>query len=917
MENRVLMLCENRESPLGIDTAEPVFSWKIKSGCGIRQQTGYIIMAAETREELEKERNLLWKYEEKTGRQRIRYGGRPLRSGRQYFWKLYLEYDFREKTVSGTGCFETGLLDSNDWKAEWISPEGARVKQIVPPLNEDWTLKDVAPEDMGLEPVWRLRREFEVTKPVKRARLYAAACGVYIPVLDGKKTGSYELAPGHVDYEHRIPYQVYDITRQLAEGKHVLGALLSSGWYAGHIGFFGENCIYGDEPALLMQIEITYEDGRREVWGTDRRFQAEPSSWIYADIMIGEKIDGTKRNPSFWQPGYTQVPSVCEVKKKRGILFAQLHNSIEILEELSPVSLKHTGEREWVADFGRCIAGKVRILLNQPRGQKIQVEHSETLDKAGNFIRNIREPYRNQTDIYLCSGTPEAFEPMFSYYGFRYIRIRGITGALKPENLKAYAVGTRLEKTGGFCCSDSRLNRLQTNIVQSQLNNMASIPTDCPQREKSGWTGDVQVYAETACFNQNMEAFFRNWLKDVRISQKSNGEIPIIVPAFRGAARAFEGVCSSAGWSDVIVLLPWVLYQYYGNKEILEENYDAMVRWIEFERSTAETKNPDFSEKPDEERRRHLKYIWNTGFHFGDWLTPSASINFDTGQVEMMQSAFLTSKIVPTIFFALGCQTMQKIAGVLGKREDEKYYGELYNHIKEAFQYEFLNEESEIESSLQGVFVLALHAELLDGISREKAQKRLAELIHENGDKLDTGFLSTPFLMEELVKMGEEELACKILLCEDCPSWLYEIRQGATSIWESWQGILPNGECSYLSMSHYAFGCVGIFLYRYFGGLYCLEPGFKSFRIAPVWDSILSSAELHFESVYGEISCRWKREQDQLKMSITVPVNTTAELQPPKTGVYMKLDPGSYEFVFSRTGTAKAEGGEVYESLSS
>lgn len=899
-ENRIAIRCEGAKHPLGIDRKDPCFSWKVENSRGINQQTAYTILLAERKENLAIESKLLWKYEAESECQWIRYAGPPLKSCRKYYWKLIVVYDGRTGLESEAGYFETGFMDCSDWKADWVSPSSEPVKKELPPVREDGIAEEVTLEEMCLGKVWRLRKDFTVSGPVKCARLYASAQGIYSPFLDGEKIGTWELAPGHTDYRNQLAYQIYDLTKELTEGGHTLAAVLSNGWYAGCLGFYGENCLYGDQLALLMQLVIFYEDGHTEIVVTDEEVQAEESAWLYADLMVGEKMDGRRRNPAFFQPGYAAPDRAVIVRGDYTRLYAQITEPIEVLEEIKPISLWQTGDQEWVADFGTCIAGKVRIRLRQPKGREIRLEHSEVLDQKGGFLRNIREPYKNQTDIYICGGMEnEQYEPMFTYHGFRYVRISGISGGIMTEDLTALAVGSRMEQTGGFRCSNAMLEQLQRNILRSQVSNMISIPTDCPQREKSGWTGDVQVYAPTACFNQDVRNFFRQWLRDVRFNQSENGEIPIIVPAGNGAQRAFGDITSSAGWGDVIVTLPWTLYQYYGDREILEENYEAMEKWVEYQRKTAELENPEDIGPISDERREHLKYIWNTGFHFGDWLTPSASINLETGAVEMMQSAVLTMDIVPTIFFAMNCRRMSEVAEILGKTERSEYYAELFWRIKAAFVYEFTDQQQNLQSCFQGLYVLALHAGLLDGQAKKNAQRRLVELIHQNDDKLDTGFLSTPFLLEVLTEMGQDELACRILLNEDCPSWLYEVKQGATSIWESWQAILPNGQCSYLSMAHYACGSVGSFLYHYFGGLHCLEPGFKKIRFSPKWDQILSSAAVWYESVYGRISCIWQRKEESLDLEVSVPPNTEAEIVLPELNIKKTVKPGTYRYTFA------------------
>lgn len=889
MKNRVSAFCENTKQPIGIDTKYPKFSWKIEECEGIRKQKGYCLYLSETKEELERSRKKCKCIEEKSEKNYVLYRGKKLESCKRYYWQVVVEYDQQTVLESEISFFETGFMDESCWKAKWISPQNSEVEVEIPKVSEDGIPEEMPIEQMKFGKVWRVRREFEIEhKKIKTAKLYATARGVYLPLIDGKKLGNYELAPGYSDYRNQIWYQIYDVKDMLSTGNHTLGFILADGWYTGHIGFYGENCQYGKRLSLLAQIMIEYEDGTKADVVSDENFEAEQSAYVYSDLMVGEKLDARRKKPSFFLPGYIGAEKMEVVPERLDLLHAQYQNTVKVIEEILPVSIKQEAEAEWLVDFGQCIAGKICIQLNQKKGTEIRIEHSEVLGKDGTFEKNICEPYKDQTDIYVCEGVKdEQYEPMFTYHGFRYIKIIGIEGNLKEGNLKAKVIGSKIDRTGQFTCSNTSLNQLQKNIVRSQVSNMISIPTDCPQREKSGWTGDVLVYENTACFNQNMETFFGDWLRNLRFNQRPDGQIPIIVPWIQGYGRAFEGIDSSAGWSDVIISLPWTLYQYYGDAEVLRGNYPAMKKWMDYLERVAVI-----------EQNKGEKYILNKGFHFGDWLTPSVSMNFATGEIEMMQSAICTMDIVPTIYFAISCKKMQSIAEVLEYQQEEKYYEKLYESIKTAFRKKFIDQAQQLKSNLQGVHVLVLKAGLLCGKERENVQKRLVQLIHENGDKLDTGFLSTPFLLDVLTEMGEEKLACKILLNEECPSWLYEIKQGATSIWESWQAILPDGKFSHLSMNHYAFGCIGDYLYRHFGGIQRMLPGYKKILIAPAWNSCLEAAETTYESVYGTIRCAWKRKNGTLNLTVEIPANTEGEINLPELGVREKIDSGVHNYCF-------------------
>lgn len=895
--NYIHAYCEREENPISIDKKEPQFSWKVENPKGICKQTSFHLIVAESLEELRTEQNLFWNVESLTDESRVQYAGNMLEPCKTYYWRVEVTYDESVTLKSPEYSFRTAMYGVDQWKALWIRPLLETVPKETPVIREGMPTVKPDIEDIKLGKTWKFRKDFNVQRKVKEAFLYASAKGAYLPVIDGKRVGTFELAPGHTDYKKRICYQVYDVTEFInVEGEHTLSAILSDGWFSGHIGFDGDNCTYGKHLSLLMQLNITYEDGTNEYVTTDESFGVEESAIIYSDIQVGEKVDGRRIDKKFFLPGYHCVKNAVRDEEYAGKLVACHSNQIQAIDHIQPVRCWKEADA-WIFDFGKCIAGKVQIRLNQKCGQEIVFEHSETLDKNGKFVCNIREAYKDQKDIYICSGKKdEIFEPAFTYHGFRYVKMQGYDGTPDCNEICAVQIGSIAKMSGAFRCSNENLNILQRNIQNSQRANFVSIPTDCPTREKAGWTGDVQVYADTACFNQDSYNFFNAWLEDVRESQSAAGEIPIIVPSFEASLSMFVGIDSSAGWSDVIITLPYVMYFYYGDINILRDNYSSMKRWLGYMEYTAAHDNPpEIGENADE----HLRYIWNTGFQFGDWLTPSVSINFETGELDMMQSAFATMEIVPTIFFAISTRRMEKIAHILGEWKDEERYRDLYAKIKDAFQKEFLDVNLDIKSDLQGVFVLALYADLLDGDARKKAERKLIDIIHKNGNKIDTGFLSTPYLMNVLTDINEEALACKILLNEECPSWLYEIKKGATSVWESWQAIFPDGELGYVSMAHYAFGCIGSFLYRYFGGLYCGMPGFKKIIIAPKWNSILDFAETEYESEYGRIVCKWKRTDDKLRIHLEIPANTEAVLQLKELNIEKNIIPGTTELEFS------------------
>jgi len=900
MEKETIILkCESQNNPIGIDFPNPHFSWKLTDRNYLKQKNVRILVA-QNKEDLLRKKNLLWDYQSDTEEMQTRYMGQELESRKVYFWKIELTTIENVLLHSPIQSFETGFMDKNCWKAHWIKISEKPLKHDMPEMNAEGDAMPVVFDNIQLGTVYQVRKEFSVKRKPQKARLYITAHGIYVPMLNGVKVGNLELTPGHSDYSNQLFYQIYDMTDLLLEGQNTIGAYIADGWYRSRIGFPGDNCQYGDELSLLLQLELTYEDGTCEVIASDETFQISEGAFEYADMMVGEKYDARKELIGFFENGYSgmfRYPCIQEGAMEH--LRADIVEPVKEVEILEPVAIYSLNNNEFMVDFGKCIAGWVSFEVSGTCGQEIRLEHSEVEGANHTFQKNILTAYREQTHVYICKGNvTEKFRPYFSYQGFRYVKVSGTDILNTNIKLKAHVIASVLDTTSQFDCSDQRLNQLYKNIIRSQMSNMISIPTDCPQREKVGWTGDVQIYAATACLNQNTKEFYRRWLNDVRYGQSADGQIPIIVPFTSGHSRAFEGVGSSAGWSDVIIELPWTLYQYYDDKYVLKENFEAMEKWVEYIRHTAETENPDKYEYVTGELKEHLKYIWNTNFHFGDWLTPSVSINAETGIVDLMQSALRTMDIVPTFFYASSCKLMSQISEVLELPDKKEYYDMLFNRIKKAFQFVYLNEDMTIKSNLQGIQVLALHTGLVEGKSKEKTVEKLVQLIHANNDRLDTGFLSVKHLMDVLCENGHRQLAYNIFYNEECPSWLYEVKMGATSIWESWQAILPDGRCSNVSMQHYAFGCIQDWIFRNIVGIQKLAPGYKKIRFKPDFQCGLNFVKGSYDSIYGEIICAWKIIHNEILIDVVVPFNTSAELAIGEKTRY--LSAGEHHFKFKK-----------------
>ena len=871
---------DGRKNILGLGNSIPRFSWTIQAEEKRFMQTAYQIRVCS-----EDSHEILWdsgKVEDGMN-SFIPYKGIPLESRQACRWNVRV-WNTKDEVSdwSETAVFETGLLSESDWKGKWIEPVQEVVEKepefdMQNQLESHETLENYE----RLHPCLFIRKEFDVEKPVKRARIYATAHGIYRLELDGERVGDLELTPGFTPYQKCLQYQTYDVTGKLITGRHALGIVLSDGWYAGRIGMLGDSAQYGNKLAALLQIVVTYEDGTEEVIGTDDSFSSSTGEFVYSDLYIGEKIDYRLKKEGWSSPAFCGEEWTPVIVADYGYdsLEAQADEPVRVVEEAEAAAVLKTPKGETVIDFGKVTAGRVRLRVSGAPGMQIILEHSEVLDKEGNFLNNINGRNKDQKDIFiLADSRPTVIEPVFTFHGFRYVRITGYSEELKKEDAVALVLSSDMEKTGDFSCSDQRISQLQKNICQSQQGNMISIPTDCPQRERAGWTGDIQIFAPTACFNRRMYSFLNNWMKNVRLEQYESGGIPNIVP-FIPSYNAFAGgaqMPASAGWGDAVTIVPWVVYQEYGDRSVLEKNYPAMKKWVEYIRRCAAGEMPDTVDKTDEEAVERQKYLWNTGQNLGDWLIPS--IVADPSVENMMKCSALTQEYISTCFYEYSTEILAQAAEVLGETEDAEFYSELAGKIRDAFTEEYVHDDGYL-GECQGVYVMALQFCISDQKKRKKSAEQMVRLIRKNGNRLDTGFVSTPFLLDVLCHEGYEELAYQIMFQNECPSWLYEVEHGATTIWESWNAVLPDGTPLPVSYNHYAFGCVGDWMYRNLGGLRKLAPGYKKIQINPGLKSGLSHVTLWHDSVNGRIELEWKKEESgNVEIRVNIPANTTAEI---------------------------------------
>ncbi|MFM9278373.1 glycoside hydrolase family 78 protein [Paenibacillus jiagnxiensis] len=831
--------CEYRTNLVGTDQRKPRFSWILHSSRRGTMQKAYRLQVTGANGDFE---SPIWD----TGRVEsdqsihIDYTGPELtaRTGYRYRAKVW-DTAGQESDWSMPAVLETGLLGPEDWQAKWITPD---IGQI--------------PRDA--QPAFLLRREFEVRKGVLSARVYGTALGVYELFINDSKVSEDLLAPGWTSYHHRIQYQTYDVTDLLKQGGNGIGVMLGDGWYRGGLGFDGRNYMYGDHRAALIQLHISYEDGTEAMVGTDPTWKASLGPVRYSNIYHGETYDAQLE-----QNGWSNVlfnddnwSSVQILDLPYDQLVAQEAWPVRVTEIIRPVSAFVTPAGDHVLDMGQNMVGRLRFAAQFPAGSRIILCHAEVLDKDGNiYFGNLRSA--KQTVEYTAKGEGiESYAPHFTFQGFRYVKVEGFPdqeNGLPLEAFQGEVIHSDMPSAGEFECSDERVNQLQRNIRWGQRGNFVDVPTDCPQRdERLGWTGDAQVFISTALFNYQGAPFFTKWLHDVKAEQHEDGGIPFVVPDIVGGAN-------SAAWGDAAVICPWTIYQYYGDLRLLAEQYDSMKRWVEYIRGQGEN-----------------EYLWNTGFHFGDWLGLDAKEDSYVGATP--------TELVATAYYAYSTRLVMEAAKALGFTEETEQYNQLYNNIVKAFRAEFVTETGRIASLTQTAHVLALMFDLADDRVKARVAEDLNNLVIENDYHLTTGFVGTPYLCFALSNSGYHTTAVRLLLQEGYPGWLYSVSKGATTIWEHWDSIKPDGSFwsdDMNSFNHYAYGAIGDWMYRKVAGLDMAPSAsaFKRIRIAPLFGStLLTHAKASHESMYGRIESGWRVSGSRIEVDVVIPANTTAEI---------------------------------------
>ena len=809
-----------------------------------------------------------------------------LHACRKYFIRARV-WTEQEESDWAQGSFLTGMTNG-PWQAKFITAEG----------ENDW----VNSKGTYLRKTWRIE------KPVKEAYVCATALGLYHLYLNGEKVNEEQFLPGWTSYHDHLCYQIWDVTPFLHPDENVLGTHVGAGWYKGMMGFVHERCAYGDRAAFMAQLIIRYQDGTEETVVTDESWLGCASPVTFSEIYDGERYDARLEQTGWNAPGFAlqmggtrkEQPaaplldrlkeSYTEDEKKAQRRFAQEYRPADTLwrpaqrvdfplKALSPQAsgrpavemtlpvreILKTPKGETVLDFGQNLTGHVRFTLRGKAGALAHIRCFETLDVAGNaYFDNLRGALAEIR--YICRDDQTVtYDEQFSFQGFRYALIQEWPEEIKKENFCACVIHSQMKETGHFSCSNPLLNQLENNIEWSLRGNFLDIPTDCPQRdERMGWTGDAQIFCRTASFLCNTYAFYRKWLRDVALDQqKTGGGVPHMVPnqlQYFPATQDWllsQGIHSAAAWADVAVILPWTLYLTYGDIRVLRDQFDSMKAWIDFMRDHAKD------------------YIWNYKLQFGDWVALDAADGSYWGATP--------NDLTCTAYFAYSTGLFVKICRVLEMEVLAREYEALYSQIADKFQRTFLDDNGVMAVQTQTAHIVALYFHLVPEKGIPGTVEGLKKLLQKENGHLVTGFVGTPYFCHALSQNGCKKEAYDLLLKEDFPSWLYQVKAGATTIWEHWDGLKPDGTMwspDMNSFNHYAYGAIGEWLYRAAAGLEIDEaqPGYRHAVIAPLTGGDLSWAQGEYDSVYGPVSSHWTRENGKITLTVRVPANASASI---------------------------------------
>ncbi|HTV12516.1 MAG TPA: glycoside hydrolase family 78 protein [Acidimicrobiales bacterium] len=792
----------------------------------------------------------------------VPWPGEPLQSRERVEVRVRVWGEDGPSEWSTKSVVEAGLLHALDWKAVPVGPnwrEDPSSSTRLPPL---------------------VRREFAISGPVVRARLYVSAHGLYDVELNGARVGRDAMAPGWSAYASRLRYFTYDVTELVSEGDNAIGAWLGDGWYRGRLGWDqGHSNVYGEDIALIAQLEVMTADGNSSVVATDETWRASRGPVVASGIYDGEIYDAREEQDGWSRPGFDDSAwaPVAVVARDPSTLVAPDGPPVRCTDEVRPVSVIRTPNGHMVLDLGQNLVGRIWSGAKGERGRVVTMSTAEVMQDNEIYTRPLRNA--KSTDVYVMAGrTLEQWEPRFTLHGFRYVQVDGwpgdIEAAVANGDLVARVYHTDMDRTGWFECSDTLVNRLHQNVVWGMRGNFIDIPTDCPQRdERFGWTGDIQVFAPTAAFLFDCTGMLASWLRDLSAEQERYGTVPLFVPVVPTNV-AWSAAQPRAVWGDAAVLVPWVLYESSGDIALLERQYESAKAWVD-----------QVSGLAGGDR------LWDDGPQFGDWLDPVAPVDDPS-------NGATDRHLVATAYFAWSSSRLALMARALDREEDSERYALLAQEVRDAFAVHYVDGSGRMASDSQTAYALAICFDLLPSDQLSAASSRLVELVDANEGRIGTGFAGTPLIAEALTRVGEVASAYKLLLQRECPSWLYAVTMGATTVWERWDALLPDGSVNpgqMTSFNHYAFGAIADWLHRSVAGLAPAAPGYKEIVFRPRPGGGITSAGGRHESPYGTIAISWELVNDKISVTVRVPTGSTA-LVDLEGHEPVRIGPGSHSF---------------------
>lgn len=894
--------CEYLEAPLSIENPAPRLSWTLEASGRAEVQTAYQILVASTPELLNEDQGDLWDSGKipSTRTNQVQYAGQSLPARQDCYWKIRAWDKAGEvSSWSEPAYWKMGLLDASEWKAHWVGFDNRR-------LNKH--------EELHLPPSPYFRKTWSTKGKIKRAFLYSTALGLYEARINGQKVGEDYFAPGWTDYDQRVYYQTYEVTDLLRSGNNALGFILANGWYAGYTGYAvlvghpKEYAFYGEVPVFMAQLEIEYENGERELITSDTDWKVTTGPILEADLLMGESYDARLElngwdeagyTDSDWKPCRRMVGAMGEIEASPGV-------PVQVVEEVEPIAITEPEKGKYVFNLGTNIAGIARLQVKGKAGTEIQLRFGEMLHADGRLMtENLRKA--RATDTYILKGDPEgeSWTPKFTYHGFQYVEVSGLDRRPDTDMITGLVLSSTTPEVGNFESGNTMINQLYQNIVRTQKANYLDVPTDCPQRdERMGWTGDAQIYIRTASYNADIAAFFQKWLVDLNDAQFGNGAYPNFAPM----AYHRPNTTYSPAWMDAGLICTYNIFKVYNDLNIVEKFYPNMQRQLALYQR--KSKNDLLPEGAFDEVTPQGGY--------GDWLN---------------QEENPTSKmLIANVYWLFDLRLMAEMADAIGKKEDAEHYRINFRKVQEAFLAKYVTTDGKIKENTQTACAMALDLDVLPERLKPVVTQQLLQLLKENKGYLTTGFLGAKHLLPALSNGGYRQEALDLFTNKGFPSWLYEVVNGATSIWERWDSYtIEHGfggaqNTGMNSFSHYAFGSVAEWMFQHLAGIDMKENGFRKILIRPEPNQTLGPVSATYHSINGAIRSAWSVEGEHLKMEVSVPANTTAEiwipalseeqvkegnspiakmdglLQKEMQGKYLRLEVGSGTYTFLSAG---------------